>query len=72
MFLLTMEIYSYLGQTKKKPALLTLHKWAVQFRKERKTIEDYPKSGRPATSTTEENMNCFHHMVIDDRRVKII
>ncbi|CAI9733412.1 Hypothetical predicted protein [Octopus vulgaris] len=53
------------------PALSTVQKWAAEFRKGRENLEDDSRSGRPATATTEENIDRVHHMVMDDRQLTI-
>ena len=50
------------------PALSTVQKWTAEF----KSLEDDPRSGRPATATTQENIDrVVHHMVMDDRRLTV-
>ena len=53
------------------PALSTVQKWAAEFKRGRESLEDDPRSGRPATATTQENINRVHHMVMDDRRLTV-
>ena len=53
------------------PALSTMKKWAAEFKRGRESLEDDPRSGRPASATTQENIDCVHHMVMDDRRLTI-
>ena len=53
------------------PALSTVQKWAAEFKRGRESLEDDPRSGRPATATTQENIECVHHMVMDDRRLTV-
>ena len=48
------------------PALSTVQKWAAEFKRGSESLEDDPRSGRPATATTQENINRVHHMVMDD------
>ncbi|XP_029636953.1 uncharacterized protein LOC115212254 [Octopus sinensis] len=51
------------------PALSAVQKWAAEFRRERDNLEDDPRSGRPATATTEKNIDCVHNMLMDDRQL---
>ena len=53
------------------PALSTVKKWAAEFKRGRESLEDDPRSGRPATATTQENIDRVHHMVMDDRRLSV-
>ena len=63
------DIVSTLGDD--APALSTVKKWAVEFKRWRESLEDGPRSGRPSTATTQENIDCIHQMVINDRRLTI-
>ena len=49
------------------PALSSVQKWTAEFKRGRESLEDDPGSGRPATATTQENIDRVHHMVMDDR-----
>ena len=51
------------------PALSTVQKWAAAFKRGRERLEDDPRSRRPATATTQENIDRLQHRVMDDRRV---
>ena len=54
------------------PALSTVKKWAAEFKKQGRTsLEDDPRSGRPSSATTQENIDLVHQMVIDDRRLTV-
>ena len=48
-------------------ALSTVKNWAADV----KSLEDFPRSGHPSTSTTQENIDCIHQMVIDYRRLTV-
>ena len=52
-------------------ALSTVKKWAAKFKRGKKSLEDDPRLGRPFTATTQENMDCIHQMVMDDRRLDV-
>ncbi|XP_076029120.1 histone-lysine N-methyltransferase SETMAR-like [Oratosquilla oratoria] len=54
------------------PALSTVQKWAAEFKRARENLKDDPRSGRPAaTATTQENIDCLHHMIMGDRRLTV-
>ena len=53
------------------PALSTTQKWAAEFKRGRQSLEDDPRSGCPATATSEENIDRVHLMVMDDRRLTV-
>ena len=53
------------------PALSTVKKWAAEFKRGRKSLEDDPRLGRPFTATTQENIDRIHQMVMNDRRLTI-
>ena len=46
------------------PALSTVKKWAAEFKRDRESLEDSPRSGHPASDRV-------HHMVMDDRRLTV-
>ena len=53
------------------PALSIVQKWTAEFNRSRESLEDDPRSGRPATATTQENIDRVNHMVMDDRRLTV-
>lgn len=53
------------------PSYTTVKKWAAEFRHGRESIKDDPRSGRPKTSTTEENVGKVCDMILKDRRLTI-
>ena len=53
------------------PALSTVKKWEAEFKKGRESLEDDPRSGRPVSATTQENIDHVYHMVMDDRRFTV-
>ena len=53
------------------PALSTVQKWAAEFKRGRESVEYDPRSGRPATATTQENIDRVHHIVMNDRRLTV-
>ena len=54
------------------PALSTVKKWAVDFKRGKESLEDDLRSGLPSTAnTTQENIDRIHQMVINDIRLTI-
>ena len=53
------------------PGLSTMQKWAAERKKGRKSHEDDPRSGRPATTTTPKVIDRVHQTVMGDRRLTI-
>ena len=53
------------------PSYSTTKKWAASFKQERESTEDDPWSGCPEWSTTDNQVETIHHIVINDRRVTI-
>lgn len=53
------------------PALSTVQKWAAEFRRRRESLENDSMSGRPATATTEVNINRVYNLVLDDKQLAI-
>ena len=49
----------------------TAMRWAAKLCHGRKSLEDYPKSGRPSTSITQENIDAVERTVTEDRRVTV-
>ncbi|XP_029635054.1 uncharacterized protein LOC115210591 [Octopus sinensis] len=66
------DIHAYMVATlgDDAPAVLTTQKWTAELRGE-EILEVGPKSGSPATSTTEENIDRVHHIMMDDTRLTI-
>lgn len=48
-------------------ALSTVQKRAAEVRRGRENLENDPQSEGPvtATATTDENIDCFHHILVD-------
>ncbi|GFR96194.1 histone-lysine N-methyltransferase SETMAR [Elysia marginata] len=45
--------------------------WCIWFGVGRRSLDDEPKSGRPKTSTNEENTTRVDELIKGDRRMKI-
>ncbi|XP_067122537.1 histone-lysine N-methyltransferase SETMAR-like [Centruroides vittatus] len=52
------------------PSYTTVKKWTALFKSGRESVEDDPRSGRPSTAVTEENIDKVHDFVLADRRLK--
>ena len=63
------DVVSTLGDN--APALSTVKKWAAKFKRRWKSLEDDPRSGRPSTATTQENIDRIHQMVMTHTRLTI-
>ena len=53
------------------PSYATVKKWAKEFKLGRESTEDAPRSGRPKTASTDENINAIHDLVMSDRRITV-
>ena len=54
------------------PALPTVKKWASEFKRGRKSIEDDPRSGRPSDVTTPQKISEVEAIIMSDRRIKVL
>ncbi|XP_037930546.1 protein GVQW3-like [Teleopsis dalmanni] len=45
------------------------YEWYKPFKEVREVIEDLPRSGRPSTSNTEENVTKINKIMLEDRRM---
>ena len=45
-----------------------MKKWVAGLKRCRDSTEDDPRSNRPKTSTTDEQVDVIHRMVLNDRR----
>ena len=46
--------------------------WYNRFKEGREDVNDNARSGRPSTSTTDENIEAVKKMILDNRRITII
>ncbi|XP_063387179.1 histone-lysine N-methyltransferase SETMAR-like [Cydia fagiglandana] len=53
------------------PSYATVKKWSRLFKLGRESIEDDPRSGRPISVVTEENVAKVKKLVLEDRRIKV-
>ncbi|XP_076069178.1 protein GVQW3-like [Oratosquilla oratoria] len=51
------------------PSSATVKRWVAEFKRGRRSFAYEPRSGRPRTSTTDENIDLVLDMVMDDRRI---
>ncbi|CAF1664777.1 unnamed protein product [Adineta ricciae] len=58
------ELYSVYGD--QAPSFRTTKRWSKLFREGREELKDEPRSGRPATETTPENIEQIRLLVNDD------
>ncbi|GBO06129.1 hypothetical protein AVEN_35209-1 [Araneus ventricosus] len=57
---------AYGNDAMKKTAM---YEWHKRFRKGRTNIEDDPRTGRPSSSTADENVERVREIVREDRRI---
>lgn len=54
------------------PAYRTVAKWVSEFKDDpARDFEDAPRSGRPPTTTTDENIKAVEHIVMRDRQISV-
>jgi [histone H3]-lysine36 N-dimethyltransferase SETMAR len=53
------------------PHRTTVCRWANEFKRGRQSIEDDPRTGRPATAQNEETIDKVQNIVMEDRRIAI-
>jgi [histone H3]-lysine36 N-dimethyltransferase SETMAR len=51
------------------PHLATICRWYTEFKRGKTTFEDDPRSGRPSTAVTDENINAVRALVGENRHV---
>jgi transposase len=49
------------------PSYRTIAKWVAEFKDPEHGFEDAPRSGRPSTTTTDENAEAVERIVMRDR-----
>ena len=63
------RLTSVYGQS--SPSSSTIKRWVKEFQRGRESLEDDPRSGRPITSTSPENIEKVHKLVIENRRISL-
>ncbi|XP_048241526.1 uncharacterized protein LOC125374615 [Haliotis rufescens] len=53
------------------PSSATVKRWVKEFQRGRESFEDDARSGRPSTSTSPENIDTVHKLVMENRRITI-
>ena len=64
------ELIQVLGE-EEAPSLATVKRWASKFRDGNSSVEDAPRSGRPATATDESVVGQVRDLVAEDRRLTV-
>jgi histone-lysine N-methyltransferase SETMAR len=53
------------------PAYRTVAKWVAEFKDPTRDFEDAPRTGRPPTATTDENIEAVERIVLRDRQISV-
>ena len=56
---------------KDAPSYANVKSWVAEFKRDRESLEDDPRTGRPVTMTTPEIVTKIHDMLMSDRRVTV-
>lgn len=69
----SMEIHKILQDTlgEHAPGYTTVAKWVRRFKTGHRETEDEPRSGRPSSAVTTENIDKVHDMIMEDRRISL-
>ena len=51
------------------PSKTTIYRWFSEFQRERVSLSDAPREGRPKTAITQENINAVQKLIEEDRHV---
>ena len=67
------EIYKELDDVYKDsaPSYRTVAKWVAEFKDPERDFEDAPRSGRPSTTTIDENIQAIERIVMRDRQISV-
>ena len=61
------ELHGVLGEA--CPSRSSIGAWYAEFRRERQSVEDEPRTGRPPTAVTEENINTVRDLIESDPHI---
>jgi transposase len=53
------------------PSYRTVAKWVAEFKNRERGFEDAPRSGRPSTAVTNENIHAVERLVMRDRQISV-
>ena len=53
------------------PSFTRVKKWATEFKRDRVSFEDDPRTGRPKSATTPEITIKVHDIVLEDHHLKV-
>ena len=53
------------------PSYGTVAKWVAEFKDPERGFEDAPRSGRPSTTFTDENIRAIERIVMYDRQISV-
>jgi transposase len=53
------------------PSYRTVAKWVAEFKDPERDFEDAPRSGRPSTTTIDENIQAIERIVMRDRQISV-
>lgn len=51
------------------PSYATIKNWVTSFKREKFSIKDDERPGRPISVTTLENIDTVHDLILSDRRI---
>ena len=53
------------------PSYRTVAKWVAEFKDPERGFEDAPRSGRPSTAVSNENIQAVERLVMRDRQISV-
>lgn len=67
------EIHNELGNVYRDsaPSYRTVAKWVAEFKDPERGFEDAPRTGRPSTTCTDENIRAIERIVMYDRQISV-
>ena len=68
------EIFDDMSETlgKEWPSYTTVKFWAAEFKREKKSVSDDPRSGQPQLVTTQTTVDAVHDLVMDETYVRVL